>query len=387
MRKNCKKEKVDRRQYTGMVFMMLIGAICGVMIGLYLDNMPEESSIHQVLLSYAGLFLGMYAAVLFHMIVHETGHLIFGLLTGYSFRSFRISSFMFLKENGRIKLKKLRIAGTGGQCLMIPPDMKEGKIPFVFYNLGGSFMNIIFGFLLLFGYLLFSDIPLFSPLLLIFSVVGFMTALMNGIPMRLGTVDNDGYNTLALFKNKEALEAFWIQLKVSDESSNGIRLKDMPNEWFIFPTDEAMKNSMVATRGVYTCNRLMDEERFEEADVLISHLLEIESGIVGLYHDLLLCDRIYLQLIGENRRGVIQDLLTKRQIKFMKAMKQFPSVIRTEYALALLYDNNAEKAEKIRNEFEKVAKTYPYLQDIESERDLMNIADRKLNFNQQGETK
>ena len=176
------------------------------------------------------------------------------------------------------------------------------------YTFEAEFINIILGALFLAGYLLCPDVPFLSPLLLMFAVVGFMTAMMNGIPMRMGTVDNDGYNAFALSKNKEAVEAFWVQFKVGAQSSKGIRLKDMPAEWFAVPTDTAMKNSMVATRCVFTCNRLMDEEKFEEADALMAHLLEIESGIVGLHHDLLMCDRIFVELIGENRREVIQDI-------------------------------------------------------------------------------
>ena len=152
----------------------------------------------------------------------------------------------------------------------------------------------------------------------------------------------------------------------------------MPAEWFTVPTDEAMKNSMVATRGVFACNRLMDEEKFEEADALMAHLLEIESGIVGLHHDLLMCDRIYVELIGENRSEVIEDMMTKEQIKFMKAMKRFPSVLRTQYSIALLMEKDVAKAETIRREFEKVAKSYPYSHEIDSERDLMRIAERKV---------
>ena len=60
----------------------------------------------------------------------------------------------------------------------------------------------------------------------------------------------------------------------------------------------------------------------------------------------------------------------------MKAMKSFSSVIRTEYALALLFEKDTQKAEE--NTFEKVAKTYPYSQDIESERELMRIAESNL---------
>ena len=202
--------------------------------------------------------------------------------------------------------------------------------------------------------------------------------MMNGIPMRMGTVDNDGYNAFALSRNKEAVEAFWVQLKVAEQSSKGVRLKDMPAEWFSVPTDEAMKNSMVATRCVFTCNRLMDEEKFEEADALMSHLLEIESGIVGLHRDLLMCDRIYVELIGENRSEVIESMMTKEQKKFMKAMKRFPSILRTQYVLALLSEKDASKAEAIRGDFEKTVKSYPYPHEIHSERELMRIAERKI---------
>lgn len=377
MSKIVKKKKLVWQKYIGTAFTILIGAICGVVMISYLDKSTADTPLYQELLSFVGLFLGMYVALFFHMIVHEAGHLVFGLLTGYEFSSFRIASFMWLKENGKLKLKRLSIVGTGGQCLMTPPDMKDGKIPLVLYNLGGSFINIILGTLFLVGYLLCSDIPFLSPLLLIFAIVGFMAAMMNGIPMRMGTVDNDGYNAFALSKNKEAVEAFWVQLKVNEQCSKGVRLKDMPAEWFAVPTDEAMKNSMVATRGVLTCNRLMDEERFEEADALMAHLLEIESGIVGLHHDLLMCDRIYVELIGENRRESIQNMLTKEQKKFMKAMKRFPSVLRTEYALALLFENDTVKTEKVQKEFDKIAKTYPYPHEIDSERDLMIIANNK----------
>ena len=372
-----KSKKILWQQYIATAFILLIGAFCGVIMVWYIDKSSSNTTLHQEVLSFLVLFLGMYVALFFHMIVHEAGHLVFGLMTGYKFSSFRIASFMWLKENEKLKLKRLTLAGTGGQCLMSPPDMKDGKIPLVLYNLGGSFINVIFGTLFLIVFLLFREISFLSPMLLIFAVVGFMTAMMNGIPMRLGTVDNDGYNAIASLKSKEATEAFLIQLKIAEQSSKGVRLKNMPAEWFAVPTDEAMKNSMVATRCVFACNRLMDEENFEEADALMAHLLEIESGIVGLHHDLLMCDRIYVELIGENRSEVIESMMTKEQNKFMKAMKRFPSVLRTQYVLALLWEKDFAKAETIKNDFDKAVKSYPYPHEIDSERELMQIAKRK----------
>ena len=100
----------------------------------------------------------------------------------------------------------------------------------------------------------------------------------------------------------------------------------------------------------------------------------IVSPVIGIE-----CDYKRPTTFGDEIRiEVIENLMTKEQKKFMKAMKRFPSVLRTQYVLALLFEKDTAKAETIKGEFEKVAKTYPYSQDIESERDLMEIAERKL---------
>ncbi len=372
-----KRKKRTWQQIVGIVFLMLIGVLCGIVMSLLIGVGGEDAPFYQKLFMIAGLLLCMYLASFFHLIAHEAGHLLFGLATGYTFSSFRIGSFMWVKENGRLRLKRLSIVGTGGQCLMAPPDMKEGRIPVVLYNLGGSFINAFLGVILLIVYRLLPDTSLLSPFLLVFSLVGFAIAAMNGIPMRMGAVDNDGYNAFALLKNKEAMEAFWVQLKTAEQSAKGIRLKDMPDEWFAFPSDAAMKNSMVATRGVFACNRWMDAGKYAEADAMMAHLLSIESGMVGLHRSLLICDRMFIELIGENRSGVIGNMLSKEQKQFMKAMKRFPSVLRTEYALALLFEKDTVKAEKVKAEFEKVAKSYPYVHDLDAEWELFRIAEEK----------
>ena len=132
---------------------------------------------------------------------------------------------------------------------------------------------------------------------------------------------------------------------------------------------------MVAVMGVFACNRLMDAERFEEADELMAHMLGIDSGMVGLHRNLLICDRMYIELIKENRREVLDGMLDKEQEKFMKSMKNFPSVLRTKYVYTLLCEKDDAKAEKAKAQFEKCAKTYPYQSDVQSERELMEIAE------------
>ena len=65
----------------------------------------------------------------------------------------------------------------------------------------------------------------------------------------------------------------------------------------------------------------------------------------------------------------------KESRRIIKQMKHYLSVIRTEYAYALLKERDVQKAEKIRKRFEKNARSYPYPADAQSERELLDIAD------------
>ena len=272
--------------------------------------------------------------------LHETGHLIGGLLTGYKFCSFRIGNLQLQRENGALRFRRLKLAGTGGQCLMTPPEPVDGKIPVMLYNLAGPLMNLLAALLALGGYFLSGGGSVGASLLFLFAFAGLYLALTNGIPLRLGPIDNDGKNAFSLRRDPEAMRAFYLQMSVNSRQTEGERLRDMPDEWFVMPSDEAMQNALVAATGVFCCSRLMDEHRFAEAHEAMSRLLSGGANLVGLYRALLLCDEMYLELLGENRRGTVDAMLTKPQCRFMRQMKDFPSVLRTEYALALLHDGD-----------------------------------------------
>ncbi len=373
-----KRKKRLWQQYIALAVFMVIGAACGVFMVEYIDALLEaERSAGEIVFSAALLFAGLYVAIFLQIILHEAGHLLFGRLTGYRFSSFRIGSLMWIKEDGRLCFRRLSVAGTGGQCLMAPPDMVDGKIPFVLYNLGGSLVNLLSAALFTGLYFGCRRIPIVSVLLLMLAVIGVAFAFVNGIPMRLGVVDNDGYNALALGKNSEALRSFWLQMKINEQIVKGVRIKDMPDQWFYVPAAESMKNSMVAVMGVFACNRFMDAMEFDRADQQMGELLRMETGIIGLHRSLLVVDRIYCELVRENRAEVLGEMLDRQQKKFMKSMKNFPSVLRTEYAYALLAEKDMAKAAAIRERFDKNARTYPHPSEIAGERELMVYAEQR----------
>ena len=380
-----KNKKKDKRKSSllgilGIIFMMLIGFFVGFFM---MDYIEKSGNLKRFGFMYVIVSMMLFYLVAFiQIVIHEAGHLVCGLITGYGFSSFRIGSFMWLKEEGKIKFKRFSLAGTGGQCLMTPPELVDGKMPYVLYNIGGSLANLISGLICLGFYFIVRYIPFLGDFLLINVFIGVAFALMNGIPIKSGMVTNDGYNAFSLGKDKTAIKALWLQLKINEQVSKGVRLKSMTDSWFIPPPDEEMKNNLVAAIGVFNCNRLMDAHDFEEADKLMEHYLSIDSEIIELHRNLLICDRIFCELIADNRDDVIEELYDKDYKKFVKAMKNFPSIIRTEYAYSILYEKNKEKAKKIMEQFEKIAKTYPYASEIDAEREFIAIVDGIIKENE-----
>ena len=326
----------------------LIGAGCG---GVMLRTVDWIDSFSGRVLCLIGLFAAMYGAILLQIIIHEAGHLLFGRLSGYGFGSFRIFNWIWIREEGRLTCRRLSLAGTAGQCLMVPITAA------LFFSL--SFLC--------------KGIPVLFALLRMSAVMGLGVALLNGIPMRVGPVDNDGRNALALSKDSEAMRAFWTQMKVAAQTARGVRLKDMPEAWFQLPPAETMQSGVTATLGVLAANRLMDQHRFQEADELMAQLLELDS-LMGLHRNMMLCDRIFLELIGAGRPEIVEGFRTKDFEKGLKTMRSLPSVLRTEYAQALLLEKDPKKAERILAQFDVQTKSYPYPCEVEGERELMKIA-------------
>lgn len=376
-----KVRKKEKKQWKKLIYKgvpILIGFTFGIFLSHYSRGMVRAGKISSDVDAVLSVLLlaGVLAAFLLQVIIHEAGHLVFGLLTGYRFSSFRIGSMMWIKKEDKVHFQKMSLAGTVGQCIMTPPEWKDGRIPFVLYNVGGCLFNILSALICLVLGCVFKESGSLKILFFIIAATGVIFGLCNGIPMKLSMINNDGYNALNLVKDSKALHAFWIQMKIYECEVKGIRIKDMPEEWFTMPLSDDMKNnSMITSVGVFACNRLMDQRQFAKADQLMESLLDMETAMVGLHRNLLVGDRIYCELIGENRPEKVETMLSKEQKQFMVSMKRFPAVLRTQYAYALLGEKDKRKAENIKKQFEKVMRTYPFVVDIESEQELMHIAE------------
>ncbi len=357
------------------LLLIVLGFLCGVFGGVMLVTVaPEGMSDAEFFLWFGTVLILLGIAVFFQTIIHEGGHLVFGLISGYQFTSFRIGSLQLSRRGGKLRFSRFSVAGTGGQCLMTPPEAENGEIPVTMYNLGGSLMNLLFSLVCLLIWLVLDHTTFSAIFLILFAAFGIMFALMNGIPMRLGTVDNDGYNAFALRKDSNARDAFALQLRVNARIAKGQRIRELPESWFEQPADADMKNAMIAAKGLLLCNRMVDEHRYAQAGELAAHYLEIPTGFAGIHRNMLICERLCCLLLTEDTPEKARVLYTKELVAFFKAMKNSPSVIRTQYIYALLAENDTKKVEKFRKQFEKIEKTYPYPNDMLADREMMDAA-------------
>lgn len=362
----------------GMLAMMFVGGFVGFMTaktGMFDDGF--ENGLKGYIVLVASLVVVSYLQIM----IHEGGHLICGLLSGYRFVSYRIGSLMVVKQGGSLKFRRMSLAGTGGQCLLDPPELVDGKMPVMLYNAGGFLMNTLVSAAAAIPYILAPDMPKFLRLFLItFISIGLIFALTNGIPLRMGTVDNDGYNMVHLGKDLNAVRAFWLQMRMNAVLTEGTRLKEMPEEWFALPEDADHHNVLISTIDVMKENLLMDRHDFDGVLSQIEYLESDACTVLGLYESLLAIDKITVGLIRKGHAEEPADfteelalLESKNLQKFMKSMKDFPTVLRVKYLAEKYAKNNVAHAEKIREHFEKVAKSYPTPADIAMEREIMGL--------------
>ena len=363
--------------YFAFFIYILIGLSCGIIAGKQLIAMYDKyDGFKGFLLVECSFILLIFIVLYLQIIIHEGGHLIFGLLTGYSFVSFRIGSLMLIKTNEGLKFKRYSLMGTGGQCLLSPPPIKSGRFPYVLYNLGGCLSNVICSTIALVIYLLIGKNSFFSLILIVTAITGYGIALVNGIPLKLGDINNDGHNALNLGKNPSALRSLWLQLKINAEMAKGVRMRDMPDEWFRMPRPDEMSDAITAGLAAFIFTREMDCAEYDKARYDGKYILDNATGLLGLHDSAIKAELLFLELVGECRPVEVDRLYSDVQ-RFIKVSRTLPSAMRLMYAYELLYRRDTKEAQFYLDKFESSCASYPNSGEIENERELLALVKEK----------
>ncbi|MCI9640762.1 MAG: M50 family metallopeptidase [Emergencia sp.] len=361
------KKKVKAKLVSTLPY--IVGMICGGLLGYFGMEIFSGHGLEIPL-----LILSFAVIVYVLIITHEAGHLVCGLLSGYKFVSFRIGSLIFVKQEDKILRKKFSIPGTGGQCLLDPPDKDEdGGYPAVLYNLGGGLSNLLFSAAGFIGMSLCPQETTGRMICLILGLMGLYFAVTNLVPLKMGGVANDGYNIKTFRSDKESADAFWRQMRINKlQQTDGKRLAEMPEEYFVVPEGDFSGNPLVEAIAFAEMQRRMDEGRFDEAQAA-GYKLFSSPKLLPFYKNFVQMELLFLELIGQCRKEEVDRLYTKQLKKFMKSIKGYPNTQRTLYAYAVRFSKDEEAAKKAKANFEKVLKTYPTPGEIRTEQKLMEV--------------
>ncbi|NLJ97781.1 MAG: hypothetical protein GX320_00705 [Tissierellia bacterium] len=366
-----KKKKILKPVLSSIIF-GIVGGIIGMISAKYFDDFAGidiySGDIPVDIFYVSIIVLVFFTANLIHIIIHEAGHLIFGLMTGYSFISFRIGSFTIIEEDGKLKIKRFNLPGTAGQCLMMPPESKDGEYPFVIYNLGGVIMNLVLAIMAIWISISIERIVFpWNGLLFAFGAVGIFVGVTNGVPMKIGGISNDGHNILSMLKDEDARKSFHLQLRINGLLSGGIRIKDMPLDTFKLKEDADLSSPLNTAIGLMEYNWYLDNMDLEEARRCIDSFKPYLDKVIPLYRNEINCERMFLDLVGDCDKDFIDNIYDKDLKNYVKRAKYMIGKKRLLMAYEGFYNKRKDKASKYYKELKGLAKKYPIKGEAEME--------------------
>ncbi len=263
-----------------------------------------------------GLIIGFIIAV----IIHELGHLVFGLLSGYKFSSFKI---LFIKIYKREKLKisfERFFLAIPGQCLMKPTNSK-----YLLYNLGGLIFTYSLSLtLLILSYIIDNDfiVQFFFGILIINTILAILNSLYrdDGI--------NDICNIVRCRNSKEYLEGVLFQLDLSCNIYNNDKFKSKYN-----PSDDV--GDFISNLSIY---RLRYFKAYHEKNtVKLNHYyLLLKKSYRNIYFPFLKYPLLVLLL---NHEFIINKDISeiKRLLRLSNHEKKKLSKFKEEYDIYNFY--------------------------------------------------
>ena len=349
------------------VLSMLVALPTGLLVAMK----GFKAGMH-LLMIYVVLLVSIGLAVVLQTAIHEAGHMLFGLLTGYRFLSYRVLSFFVNLEDGKLKVGKFSLPGTLGQCLMATPLDRERR-PYFFYNAGGVIINLLSALVCyLIAFTTKSTVA--AMFMAINGMYALIMAISNGIPFSGNGVANDGCNIKELHDHPETIDTFYNMLDLNEMMLKGRRTADIPKEMIDLRETTLRSGSLGASNLIWQENKLMDKHQFKKAGELIQEIFEKEYPLIDLHKKLLLLDQKYLDCLN----GRFEDITDKKTLKYIEgSRKSTLSVIRYLYARAL-YLKDEKEADKNLQVFASLQKDYPFQGEYQSEKEFMERAEAKL---------
>ncbi|HOO61281.1 MAG TPA: M50 family metallopeptidase [Bacillota bacterium] len=376
---------LQQRKKERFVFFLLkiigfgcIACCCGLYLGANFEINAEAKATYESirpLLALYALCLGVYSlaaiciAYNINICLHEIGHLIFGLMTGYQFVSLRLGPMIIMKVKGKLRLYRTGVLLGGGACEMASSKKDAEHMPVVLFNLGGLIMNFV---VFLIGIAVFLQMKnlISGSIVLVLSMTSLLMIILNGIP--LPQLGNDGSRAVILCKDTNAREAYSNLLKITKYTTDNYSIREMPAELFSFDKSIPMTNQIITAQAVNQFQYFLEHRMYTEAKEMASFILENTTNIIADQEIQLRSETLFIAIVIDQDKESAKKQFGLHENSLMQTT-HYLSTLRVLYAYYSLVEVNLEKATKYAKIHESIFKSivYPKVAEMEMEKIIL----------------
>ncbi len=282
--------------------------------------------MHDVLTLVFLLVPALILAILFEVVIHELGHLIFGWFSGYRFMFIGIFGLYLEKKDGKYRIRYHR-GEPRGQCVMRPRGVlhnTKDRIP--------NAKGIVAG-----GIVLESIAGVILIIICCLMVLGFVSFMSNGrmflfawcfisavLCIAAGLVNLISKNPFGdgqtLREIKDPMKAFTYNriMEIGYQSYMGKSFLEMPEEWF--ETYGAKECVLTKELELYAYMRRLEKDPHDEGLRESLAVLKQDASKYGIEEDLAK-EEIILGLIGHGSiTGKIEEGVRSARFALMLAL-------------------------------------------------------------------
>ena len=331
-------------------------------------------------------FIQVIIALLFYVIVyyssiilHEVGHLIFGLKSKLKFISFNIKGFSIIKKNKKLVIEKRKITkDIGGYCNMEFIDsIKYSKKDVILYFYGGIIINIIIA-IIFFIILLLSSNQYIKLISILYILYNAYLSILNSIPYtNIIGVNTDMKHIVNYLHDDNYIKKIITINKMFSHYEKNNSLIGIDEDLLYIP--EEFFNDYDITIALYYISYLSEKRKYKKMNESIDYVLSktndtiTESSINALKVQKIDC--------------IIHTKFDKDKIieiwdnSFNKYINQLSIVSITGLVFKYLYYkvvDDEEKANDILKEYENRKLNYHNKQEILESNEFIEIINKNI---------
>lgn len=274
-----------------------------------------------------------FATYFFSIFVHEIGHFIFGLLSGYKIYQLKLFGYTIV-ENKKLCFKRAD-SNPKNQCLMTPT--KYGKFTFILYNLGGILANLMVMLISLLLLLLTEHGKIIGVLFILLAVFNFYSLVLNGILLVIGGLPNDMKNVLLVNSSESAKRAFHSGFMIDFHLKQGKKMDKLEEQYFELPIDYDLENIYVAYNRMQQAIHKIELTEIENGMILLNELSQKVDSYkkYTYYYTIIVATISYYFYVYHKNIGIADNLSKEATFIQYGAEKNI-----TEFQLCILAQRN-----------------------------------------------